>query len=293
MGLDRRKGESVLDNGEEKAVAKTPEQIHEEELKRLQEFKPIHDTFARLLFRDNLPLAQDVLRTITGIKDLVLTHEETQYDLKRLAGSRSLMLDVYGGDSAGRKYNLELERSDERATPERAEYHITGMNSEHLKQGMDFSELPETYVIFLTEEDAIGDGKAVHRFSYRDDDTNDSMGGRTHIIYANGAYEGDDEIGKLMHDFRCVNADDMYNKLMAEKTKYLKDDPKGVKEMCAIMEDLRKESEERGKEQGKYENAVKVVKNMLSMGLGSYEDIAKVTDLSIEKVRELAGQRTA
>ncbi len=278
-----------MDSGEEKAVEKTPEQIREEELKRLQEFKPIHDTFARVLLRDNLPLAQDVLRTITGIRDLVLTHEETQYDLKRLAGSRSLMQDVYGGDSAGRKYNMELERSDERATPERAEYHITGMNSEHLKQGMDFSELPETYVIFLTEEDAIGDGKAVHRFSYRDDDTNDSMGGRTHIIYANGAYEGDDEIGKLMHDFRCENADDMYNKLMAEKTRYLKDDPKGVKEMCAIMEDLRKESEERGR----YERAIEVAQNMLSKGLGSLEDIAEVTGLSIEKVRELAGQRTA
>ena len=113
--------------------------------------------------------------------------------------------------------------------------------------------------------------------------------GRTHIIYANGAYEGDDEIGKLMHDFRCENADDMYNKLMAEKTRYLKDDPKGVKEMCAIMEDLRKESEERGA----YERAIKDARNMLSKGLGSLEDIAEVTGLSIEKVRELAGQRTA
>lgn len=282
-----------MDKGEEKAAAKALGQPREEDLKRLQGFKPIHDTFARSLFRDNLPLAQDVLRIITGIKDLVLTHEETQYDLKRLAGSRSLMLDVYGGDSAGRKYNLELERSDERAAPERAEYHVAGMNAEHLKQGMDFSELPETYVIFLTEEDAVGDGKAVHRFSYRDDDTNASMGGRTHILYANGAYEGDDEVGKLMHDFRCENADDMYNRLMAERTKYLKDDPKGVKEMCAIMEELRIESEERGKEQGKYERAVEVAQNMLKKGMGSHEDIAEVTGLSIEKVKELAGQRTA
>ena len=92
-----------------------------------------------------------------------------------------------------------------------------------------------------------------------------------------------------MHDFRCENADDMYNKLMAEKTRYLKDDPKGVKEMCAIMEDLRKESEERGA----YERAIKDAWNMLSKGLGSLEDIAEVTGLSIEKVRELAGQRTA
>lgn len=31
-----------------------------------------------------------------------------------------------------------------------------------------------------------------------------------HIIYVNGAYYRDDEIGKLMHDFRCSDPGDMY-----------------------------------------------------------------------------------
>ena len=116
------------------------------------------------------------------------------------------------------------------------------MNSEHLRQGMDFDELPETYVIFVTEEDQVGDGKAVHRFSYRDDDTNDSMGGKTHILYVNASYEGDDEIGKLMHDFRCNKADDMLFDLMADRTRHLKESEEGRSGMCKIMEDLREES---------------------------------------------------
>ena len=38
------------------------ERYHQEDLQRLRDFRPIDDTFMRCLFRDNLPLAQFVLR---------------------------------------------------------------------------------------------------------------------------------------------------------------------------------------------------------------------------------------
>ena len=51
------------------------EREHQEDLARLRGFRPIDDTFMRCLFRDNLPLAQLVLRIITGIEDLTLISE--------------------------------------------------------------------------------------------------------------------------------------------------------------------------------------------------------------------------
>ena len=45
-----------------------------------------------------------------------------------------------------------------------------------------------------------------------------------------------------MHDFNCTKADDMNFELMANRTRYLKENPKGVSEMCKIMEDMRIES---------------------------------------------------
>ena len=39
----------------------------------------------------------------------------------------------------------------------------------------------------------------------------------THILYVNGEYRGDSDLGKLMHDFNCTDAEDMYFDLMAEK----------------------------------------------------------------------------
>jgi len=85
------------------------EEWHRYYLQIIKSYCPMDDDFMRELFRNNLPLAQVVLRIITGIKDLELIHEETQYDLKRLAGSRSVCLDVLGVDSEGRVYNFEIQ----------------------------------------------------------------------------------------------------------------------------------------------------------------------------------------
>lgn len=84
--------------------------------------RPIDDDFTRCLFKDNLPLAEFVLRIITGKKDLVITECQTQKDMKRLAGARSICLDAYGTDSKGKKYDLEIQREDKGANPHRARY---------------------------------------------------------------------------------------------------------------------------------------------------------------------------
>ena len=90
---------------------------HEDDLIRLRGFRPVDDTFMRILFRDNLPLAEYVLRIITGKDDLHLTKEETQKDLVRLVGARGLCLDVHGIDDNNQQYDLEVQRADNGARP--------------------------------------------------------------------------------------------------------------------------------------------------------------------------------
>lgn len=81
-----------------------------------------------------------------------------------------------------------------------------------------------------------------------------------HILYVNGEYRGDSNLGKLMHDFNCTQASDMNFELMADRTRYLKDNPKGVSEMCRIMEDMRKESLQEGVKEGLKEGAISTAK---------------------------------
>ena len=55
-------------------------------------------------------------------EDPKLTREETRKDLVRLVGSRGLCLDVHGEDDQGQQYDLEVQRADTGARPERARY---------------------------------------------------------------------------------------------------------------------------------------------------------------------------
>ncbi len=110
--------------------------------------------------------------------------------------------------------------------------------------------------------------------------TGRNFGDGEHILYVNGAFRGDSEIGKLMHDFNCTQADDMNFSLMAERTKYLKENPKGVQEMCKVMEDMRNETA--------LAERRRIARTLVLMGELSYEKIAESTELTIEEVEKLA-----
>ena len=106
----------------------------------------------------------------------------------------------------------------------------------------------------------------------------------SHIIYVNGEYEGDDPIGNLMHDFACANPDEMRSKLLAEKTRYYKQDNKGVRRMSKIMEELYEEAIT----EAKLEDA----RNFLMEKLPE-ETVARCTGLPLETVQQLAEELKA
>lgn len=99
----------------------------------------------------------------------------------------------------------------------------------------------------------------------------DGVGHSGLVLYVNGEYRDDSDIGKLMHDFNCTSADDMNFEILAEKPRYLKKNPKGVSEMCKVMEDLRDESyaEVRAEchAEGWEEQAQMTAKNLYEQGL--------------------------
>ena len=257
------------------------ERRHQEDLRRLRNFRPIDDTFMRGLFKENLPLAQFVLRIITGKPDLMLTTCETQADMKRVTGARSICLDAYATDSTGKKYDIEVQRADNGADPHRARYHSSVMDVENLDEKQDYRELPDTYVIFITEKDYYKAGKPVYIIQNMNLTLNRPFDDGAHILYVNGEYRDDSDIGKLMHDFNCTDAADMKFPILAEKTRYLKENPRGVSEMCKAMEDLRDESYAEGRE----EQAQMTARNLYVQGL-PIEQIARAIGFSVATVEQ-------
>lgn len=184
---------------------------------------------------------------------------------------------------------MEIQRADKGADPYRARYHSSVLDVENLQAGQDFKELPDTYMIFITETDFYGKGEPVYPIEQMNLITGEPFEDGEHIIYVNGAYRGNSDIGKLMHDFNCTKADDMNFALMAERTRYLKENPKGVNEMCKVMEDMRNESLKEGIREGMKEAALR----MLTAGKYALEEIVAISGLSLEEVMQLKTDRNA
>ncbi|MCI8615306.1 MAG: hypothetical protein HFJ01_09475 [Lachnospiraceae bacterium] len=259
------------------------ERERQEDLQRLRGLRPIDDDFMRCLFKDNIPLAEMVLRIITGKEDLVITNCQTQKDMKRLAGARSVCLDAYGTDSMGKRYDLEIQRADKGADPHRARYHSSVLDIENLDAGQEFSELPDTYTIFITEKDFYGMGEPLYVIERMNLTTGKSFGDGEHIRYVNGEYRGKSDLGKLMHDFNCTEADGMNFDLMAERTRYLKENPKGVQEMCKVMEDMRNEAADLAAQK----KAMDIASAMIMAGKYALEEISALCGLSLDEVKLL------
>jgi len=262
---------------------------HQEDLQRLRGFRPIDDDFMRGLFKNNTPLAEMVLRIIMQKPDLRIEEPiETQKDMKRVTGARSVCLDVYATDEESKKYDVEIQRADLGAGEHRARYNSSIMDVENLDAGQDFDELPDTYTIFITEKDFFGEGKPLYPIRSMNLATGKPFEDGRYILYVNGEYRGDDDIGKLMHDFNCSDPDDMNYSLLADRSRYLKENPEGVKEMCKVMEDLRVESEKKGAEKKARETA----KNLYTMGL-DVDKIAVAVGYAGDIVRKWLGLATA
>ena len=263
----------------------TTEQIdqrHQEDLQRLRGFRLLDDDFLTKCFEGDPRYIQLVLRIVLEMSDLEVIDVHTQVFVENLL-NRSVRLDVLATDSQGRKINVEIQRADKGAGRKRARYNSSMMDANLLQKGEDFDELPETYVVFITEHDVLGRGRPLYHIGRYIFDTNESFDDGSHILYVNGAYRDETPIGKLMHDFSCTAPEDMYYGELAERVRFFKESKEGVAIMCKVMEDMRNQTLKEGMRD--------VAFRMLQAGKYALEEIAEISGLSLEEVKKLqAGQ---
>lgn len=99
------------------------------------------------------------------------------------------------------------------------------------------------------------------------------------IIYVNSRIADETTLGRLMHDFWCTDAGDMYNTVLANRVRYFKEDVKGVEIMCKEMEKMRDETRK--------ELIVESIRKMLKARITEEQikQVYDVTDDEIEKIK--------
>ena len=253
----------------------------------IAELRLIDDVMMTCCFDGNIEAAQLLLRITLNKPDLIVLLVTTQKLIKNLHG-RSLWLDIYAKDGEN-EYDVEIQRADSGASPKRARYHSSMMDANALNPKDKFSNLHETYVIFITENDVLGMGLPIYRIDRTILETGAAFGDGSHIVYVNGECQDETPLGQLMHDFFCTDPKEMHYKELAESVRYHKEDEQGVKEMGSIMEKFRKDVTEIAERNTK----IHFAKKAIAEGKFSHEEIADLCELPLRDVEILAGKKSA
>ena len=217
-----------------------------------------------------------ILQTILDKSSLKLKEQRLQKRLPNLHG-RALVLDCLCTDEKGLLYNIEVQNSSAGATPKRARYHAALMDTHTLKKGEKFSKLPESYVIFITDKDVLGEGEQLYQIERVIRKSGNLFRDGSHILYFNTARQDDNALGKLAKDFKEANPKEIQSVVLSHRVASLKEgklDREGEKKMNVLLEKYRKKAVEEGMEKG-FEQG----KNHLALLVGRLLEAGRMDDL--------------
>lgn len=270
-------------------------------LEFIKQLRLIDDIFMEKVFGEDIACTQLLIQIILGKKDLKVTKINKQLPLSNLHG-RSVRLDVFAVDTNDTLYNIEVQRGDSGAVSKRARYNSSMLDANITESGDDYSALKETYVIFITENDVLKGGLPIYHVERAILETGKLFNDKAHIIYVNSQIQNNTELGRLMHDFYCTDARQMYYPTLAQRVKYLKEDYEGVNTMCEAVREFfkdelaagealsrakgRAEGREEGRAEGRAESLINNVLNAYRKGW-QIVDIADFLGISEEQVKKI------
>ena len=229
-----------------------------------------------------------ILQTILDKSCLKLKEQRLQKRLPNLHG-RALVLDCLCTDEKGLLYNIEVQNSSAGATPKRARYHAALMDTHTLKKGEKFSKLPESYVIFITDKDVLGEGEQLYQIERVIRKSGSLFRDGSHIFYFNTARQDDNALGKLAKDFKEANPKEIQSDVLSRRVSSLKEgklDREGEKKMNVLLEKYRKKAVEEGIEKGiekgieqGIQQGLELGKNHLALLIGRLLEAGRMDDL--------------
>ena len=262
----------------------------------------MNNRFMNFMLDDNKEAAQVFLRIILGDDKIKVKNVRIQSFIQNIYGHSS-QLDILAQDSKGRYFNVEVQRSDEGAPARRARFYSSILDTHFLQPGKLYEELPDTYVIFITENDVLHDNLALYNIRRRIDENAKCFEDGSHIIYVNSQRRDNTALGKLMQDLYCTEPKNLHYHEFDERMEFLKYSKEGEEKMTDVIEEyaarkaeaLAKEAvKEAAKkaEEKEQANRIELAQGLLADGM-SIEFTVRHSKLTEAEVRELASKLSA
>lgn len=246
-------------------------------------FNLLSNVFMSVALND-IPACQHVIRIITGIPDLVVKEVRLQHRISKIT-AHDAILDILAEDSQKRLVNLEIQRKDTIDHARRTRFYAAMIDSECLEKGKDYDQMPDVYIIYISETDLWEAGKTVYNVEKKFKGTEIPYDDGIYVTYVNAEVNDGSEVAKLMDYFKTADPSDMSQGDLSARIHFLKCEEGGYSEMCEVSEKIYKE----GVIEGVIESKKKTAFNMKNRG---YSDaaIADILDVGVNVIRQwLAG----
>lgn len=129
---------------------------YEQKRSMVEQFNLMDDTFFSVVM-ENKEACEYLLSALLG-KTIRVVKNKTQYSIRN-AESHSVILDLLVEDEDHNVFDVEIQTTDEKNHERRMRYYRAAIDWSYLQKGMNYSELPEVYVIFISNFDEFGQGK--------------------------------------------------------------------------------------------------------------------------------------
>ena len=252
-------------------------------------------TLQELTFKDNFMFAAVMLDeenakgVIERALDIQVDHVEISYEKSIVYNPeyRGIRLDVYLKDDKNRHFNVEMQVANTEIL-KRSRYYHSQIDMELLSTGIDYEQLPETYVIFICDYDPIGLGKYKYtRCQMIEEDRDYHYDDGSYTIFLSTVGTNEDEISKdLVNFLKYVGAeleesqndysDEFVKRLQKSVEKIKFDREMGRRYM--LIEELMKEEYNAGKAEGLEQGKAELLVNVKAVLVDLLCEIAPISD---------------
>ena len=260
----------------------------------------IQDNFLFQKVMQNRRICKHLIEKILGIRIEKITFPESEKSVENRYDSKSIRLDVYVHDGNGRVYDIEMQctNGSEGELPKRTRYYQGMIDMDELKKGQYYTELKESFIIFICTFDPFGENLPMYTFRHRCIEKEGlELGDLATKIFLNAKGKSDTIDPDIAAFLRYVDgkaAEGAFTEAISQEVARIKEHAETRQEYMTLMMALQESKREghaegvkEGIEIGAEKKGRTVILTMLKHHM-SIDNIAVMTDSPIPYVKEVA-----
>lgn len=245
-------------------------------VKTVDELCPFDDTFMQILAED-IGFCEELLQVVMDNPKLNVVSNLPQKHLHSI-DTRSVTVDMLCEDEYGRQFSVEVQKEDNDDHLRRVRYNGACVQVRTSVKGSRFRDLPDVYMIYITEKDFLKGGKIMYHVDRVLSETGEVADNGYYEIYVNGEIDDATTLAEYVKLLKSKNAE--YNEKFPRTSKAVRYYKlgEGRKEMCKVVEEYAKEYAK--------DRVIKMAESLIKRGVAD-DIIQETTELSLEEIVSL------